>query len=76
MAKRLGAQIVQVSPGYLKVVQARAEEYYSHQTGALLAPFGFDIPGAAQHLLRQRALSVSSPTKCGVRVAQASLRAV
>ena len=33
MAKRLGAQIVQVSPGYLNVVQARAREY-SHQTGA------------------------------------------
>ena len=47
MAKRLGAQIVQVSSGYLNVVQARAREY-SHQTGALLAPFGFDIPGAAQ----------------------------
>ena len=47
MAKRLGAQIVQVSPGYLNVVQARAREY-CHQTGALLAPFGFDIPGATQ----------------------------
>ena len=47
MAKRLGAQIVQVSPGYLNVVQARAIEY-SHQTGAVLAPFGFDIPGAVQ----------------------------
>jgi hypothetical protein len=47
MAKRLGAQIVQVSPGYLNVVQARAREY-SHQTGALLAPFGFDIPEAIQ----------------------------
>ena len=47
MAKRLGAQIVQVSPGYLNVVQARAREY-SHQTGALLAPFGFDMPGAMQ----------------------------
>ena len=32
MAKRLGAQIVQVSPGYLNVVQARAREY-CHQTG-------------------------------------------
>ena len=47
MAKRLGAQIVPVSPGYLNVVQARAIKY-SHQTGAVLAPFGFDIPGAAQ----------------------------
>ena len=33
MAKRLGAQIVPVSPGYLNVVQARAREY-CHQTGA------------------------------------------
>jgi hypothetical protein len=50
MAKRLGAQIVPVSPGYLNVVQARAIKYskYSHQTGAVLAPFGFDIPGAVQ----------------------------
>jgi Pyridoxal-phosphate dependent enzyme len=47
MAQRLGAKIVQVSPGYLNVVQARAREY-SDQTGALLAPFGFDIPGATQ----------------------------
>ena len=29
------------------MVQARAAEY-SHQTGAVLAPFGFDIPGAVQ----------------------------
>jgi hypothetical protein len=32
---------------YLRTVQKRAEEY-CHQTGALLAPFGFDVPGAAQ----------------------------
>ena len=56
MAKRLGAKIVQVSPGYLNVVQARAREY-SHQTGALLAPFGFDIPGARQ-AIAQAALSI------------------
>jgi hypothetical protein len=56
MAKRLGAQIVQVSPGYLNVVQARAREY-SDQTGALLAPFGFDIRGAAQ-AIAQAALSI------------------
>jgi hypothetical protein len=47
MAKRLGAKIEQVSPGHLNVVQARARKY-SYQTGALLAPFGFDIPGATQ----------------------------
>ena len=56
MAKRLGAKIVQVSPGYLNVVQARAIKY-SHQTGAVLAPFGFDIPGAAQ-AIAQAALSI------------------
>ena len=55
MAKRLGAQTVRVSPGYLNVVQARAREY-SHQTGALLAPFGFDTPGAIQ-AIAQAALS-------------------
>ena len=75
MAKRLGAKIVPVSPGYLNVVQARAREY-SHQTGALLAPFGFDIPEAVEVIAAGRALSGYSPTKCGVLVAQASWRAV
>ena len=42
MAKRLGAKIEQVPYGYLRTVQKRAAEY-SHHTGALLAPFGFDI---------------------------------
>ena len=56
MAKRLGATIMQVSPGYLNVVQARAIRY-SHQTGAVLAPFGFDIPGATQ-AIAQAALSI------------------
>jgi hypothetical protein len=56
MAKRLGAKIVQVSPGHLNVVQARARDY-SHQTGARLAPFGFDVPGAVQ-AIAQAALSI------------------
>ena len=56
MATRLGAKIEPVSPGYLNVVQARAIKY-SHQTGAVLAPFGFDIPGAAQ-AIAQAALSI------------------
>lgn len=43
MAQRLGATVHFVSPGYLSVVQARAEEY-ADQTGAKLAAFG--IPGA------------------------------
>ena len=56
MAKRLGAKIEPVSPGYLNVVQARARQY-SHHTGAFLAPFGFDIPGAVQ-AIAQAALSI------------------
>jgi hypothetical protein len=47
MAKRLGATIVQVSPGYLSTVQARAREY-SRQVGARLAPFGIDVPEATE----------------------------
>jgi hypothetical protein len=47
MAKRLGARIEQVSPGYLNVVQAHASKY-SHQTGARLTPFGVNMPGAIQ----------------------------
>ncbi len=45
MAKRLGAKIVQVEPGYLSVVQARAEAYCK-LVGATLAPFGVDFPAA------------------------------
>jgi hypothetical protein len=47
MAKRLGAKIVQVSPGHLNVVQARARQY-SQAHGAYLAPFGFDVPTAIE----------------------------
>jgi Pyridoxal-phosphate dependent enzyme len=47
MAKRLGAKIMQVSPGYLSTVQARARDY-SRQVGARLAPFGVDTPEAIQ----------------------------
>lgn len=43
MAKALGARIIQVSPGYLTVVQKRAAEYAADK-GARLAPFGFDSP--------------------------------
>jgi hypothetical protein len=45
MAERLGAKIVEVPYGYLRTVQKHAEEY-SKQTGALLAPFGFNMPEA------------------------------
>lgn len=45
MAKRLGAKVMQVSPGYLTVIQARARAYCA-ATGARLAPFGVDLPEA------------------------------
>jgi hypothetical protein len=45
MAKRLGAKIMQVSPGYLSTVQARAREY-CRKAGVRLAPFGMDMPEA------------------------------
>jgi cysteine synthase len=45
MAKAHGAKVYQVSPGYLSVVQARAGAYCA-DTGARLAPFGFDLPWA------------------------------
>lgn len=44
-AKRVGAKIMQVPCGYLNVVQARAREY-CQRTGALLAPFGVNLPEA------------------------------
>lgn len=45
MAKRLGAKVYQVTPGYLSVVQKRARDYCA-ATGATLAPFGLDLPEA------------------------------
>ena len=45
MAKRMGATVVQVSPGYLAVVQKRASDY-AQAAGAMLAPFGVDMPEA------------------------------
>lgn len=45
MAKRLGAKVLQVAPGYLSVVQARAKEYAADR-GAFLVPFGADMPEA------------------------------
>lgn len=44
-AARLGAKVVQVAPGYMTVVQARAREY-CRETGAFLIPFGVDFPEA------------------------------
>ena len=66
MAERLGAQSCKYRRVISDVVQARANEY-SQQTGALLAPFGFDIPGAAQ-AIAQAALSTGSARRsvvCG-----------
>lgn len=47
MAKRLGAKVMQVAPGYLAVVQARARAYCD-RFGARLAPFGIDLPQAIE----------------------------
>ena len=47
MAKRLGAQVLQVSPGYLSVVQARCRAYCA-ATGAFMVPFGADMPEAIE----------------------------
>jgi hypothetical protein len=46
-AKRVGAKVMQVPNGYLNVVQARAREY-CQRTGAKLAPFGVNLPGAIE----------------------------
>lgn len=45
MAKALGAKVLQVSPGYLSVVRARARRYAADR-GARLLPFGLDVPQA------------------------------
>jgi hypothetical protein len=47
MAKRLGAKVMQVSPGYLSVVQSRAAGYATYR-GAKLLPFGLHVPEAAE----------------------------
>ena len=47
MAKRLGAKIMQVTPGYLSTIQARARDY-RRQPGVRLAPFGVDMPEAIE----------------------------
>ena len=55
MARRLGAKIMQVSPGYLSTVQARARDH-SREVGARLAPFGVDTPEAIESHRRRGAL--------------------
>jgi hypothetical protein len=48
-AKALGAQVLQVNPGYLSVVQKRARDYCD-ATGARLLPFGLDVEWAVQRI--------------------------
>lgn len=52
MVKRLGGTVVQVTPGYLSVVQSRARAYVAQQealvgNGIKLVPFGADVDGAS-----------------------------
>jgi hypothetical protein len=50
-AKALGAQVLQVSPGYLSVVQARSRSY-CEATGARLLPFGLDTVEATETITK------------------------
>ncbi len=59
-AKALGAQILQVEPGYLTVVQKRASDYCK-ATGATLAPFGMDVPGATEAIAAAAKLTGLEP---------------
>jgi hypothetical protein len=47
--------VVQISPGYLNVIQARAKTYAA-AAGAYLVPFGADLPEAID-IIRQAALA-------------------
>jgi hypothetical protein len=55
-AARLGAKVIEVAPGYLSVVQARAREYCA-RTGARLVPFGVNMPEAI-NVIAQAAISI------------------
>jgi hypothetical protein len=61
-AKALGATIVQVSNGYLSVVQARARAY-CEATGTKLAPFGMDLPEAVEAIAAAALQSGAEPTE-------------
>jgi hypothetical protein len=63
MAKRLGATVVQVTPGYLTVVQKRARDYCAKYPDARLAPFGMDAPDIAVPALAEaaRACAIDEP---------------
>ncbi len=49
-ARRLGAKVVEVAPGYLTCVSARARQYTAATAGAFLVPFGLDVPGGIEVL--------------------------
>jgi hypothetical protein len=62
-AKRNGARLEFVSPGYMTVVQKRARDY-AQRAGALFLPLGFDVPAATepfQEFLRRVRREVGSP---------------
>ena len=61
-AKRLGAKVLQVAPGYLSVVRARARAYCA-RTGALLAPFGVDMPEAIEAIAKAARASKIDPAE-------------
>ncbi len=59
-ARRLGAKVVEVAPGYLTCVTKRARQYASTAAGAFLVPFGFDVPGCIDVLAgAARALTIA-----------------
>lgn len=60
MAKRLGAKVLQVAPGYLTVVQARATAY-AQARGVRLAPFGVDLPEALEAIAAAARLTGEQP---------------
>lgn len=68
LARRLGAKVLQVSPGYLTVVQARAAAY-AEARGAFLVPFGADMPEAIDAIAeaaRMAALSANAQQLYGI----------
>ena len=57
LAQDFGAKIIEVSPGYLNVVQARAREY-AERTGAYLIPFGGNSRYACELEKAAKSLSI------------------
>ncbi|KZB51141.1 pyridoxal-phosphate dependent enzyme [Thalassospira xiamenensis] len=51
LAELYGARIIEVSPGYLSVLKARAAEY-CRKRGAHLLPFGLDMPEAIEEIAK------------------------